>query len=396
MEFKVNDYISLRLENDVTNIYINNKLFNQCKLLLLDIPVGKITPTEEVQSVDEMLEQQDISIEEVENIRLKIPADVIFWGHCSNLQLWAEYDYNTRLLHSNLAFPLLKKLAEIGDIKALQKFREEIAERLDSGCFSVVQYLFLNSFTENLTREELFNSLLAYDEASAILAIEKLLDNKFLPMRDNYKLFDTEYIENKYGYSKVYDNFFIFEDKKITGLRITGYQFSKKIPALLINFSKLKSLYLFINGINQIFPTQITMLKPLEELEVIFGDLTAIKEISDSITNLQNLKKFALRNTSLRQLPNFIVKLKSLETLIIQDSCLNSLPDEFSDLRSLQKLELNFPIRRLPASFESLENLERLKIQSRFLTDQSRRILDSMNLKLKKTNTNFLVFEKIV
>ena len=37
-EFKVNDYLILRLENNRTNIYIKGKMFRLCNLLLLCIP----------------------------------------------------------------------------------------------------------------------------------------------------------------------------------------------------------------------------------------------------------------------------------------------------------------------------------------------------------------------
>ena len=41
-----------------------------------------------------------------------------FWGHRSNIQAWVECEYDTRLLHSNLSFPLLKALSDAGDPKA--------------------------------------------------------------------------------------------------------------------------------------------------------------------------------------------------------------------------------------------------------------------------------------
>ena len=34
-EFKINEYITLRLEHGDTNIYVNGGLFNQCKFLML-------------------------------------------------------------------------------------------------------------------------------------------------------------------------------------------------------------------------------------------------------------------------------------------------------------------------------------------------------------------------
>ncbi|GAH27524.1 unnamed protein product, partial [marine sediment metagenome] len=56
-----------------------------------------------------------------------------FWAHCSNLQTWAEHHYDTRLLHSNISFPLLRRLTEAGDPVAKQFFKDEIAERIKLG-----------------------------------------------------------------------------------------------------------------------------------------------------------------------------------------------------------------------------------------------------------------------
>jgi len=36
--FKVNEYITLKLENDKTNVYINGKLLHQCRYLLFVNP----------------------------------------------------------------------------------------------------------------------------------------------------------------------------------------------------------------------------------------------------------------------------------------------------------------------------------------------------------------------
>ncbi len=115
-EFKVNDYITLKLEFDTweeyweTVIYVNKKRFDQCKFLLLDIPIEKIKTFDEIESIDEAAEKLDRSLENTDKHSGGIPPDVEFWGHCSNLQVWFENDYDSRLLHRNLAFPLLKKL----------------------------------------------------------------------------------------------------------------------------------------------------------------------------------------------------------------------------------------------------------------------------------------------
>ena len=103
-KFTVNDYIKLSLNGYETVIYVNNKPFIQCKFLLLNIPIEKISTFDEIQSVDEAAEKLDTSLEPFEGRVEKIPPETEFWGHCSNLQVWAENGYDTRLLHRNLAF----------------------------------------------------------------------------------------------------------------------------------------------------------------------------------------------------------------------------------------------------------------------------------------------------
>jgi len=38
MEFEINEYLKLKLENKIIRIYIKNKLFLECKKLLFNIP----------------------------------------------------------------------------------------------------------------------------------------------------------------------------------------------------------------------------------------------------------------------------------------------------------------------------------------------------------------------
>jgi len=111
-EFVINKYLSLKLEDSKTNIYVVGRLFRQCKLLFLNIPETKISIFDDIKSIDEVTEKIYNSMEtrKEKPYNFKIPPEVEFWGHCSNLQVWYEHGYNTRLLHANLAFPLLKKL----------------------------------------------------------------------------------------------------------------------------------------------------------------------------------------------------------------------------------------------------------------------------------------------
>ena len=150
-KFKVNEYITLKLENERTYIYVSGKRFDQCKYLVFQINLNEVSDYDVIQSIDEM-EQQDRS-QGFE--RLNIAPEEEFWGHCSNLQAWFENDYDTRLLHRNLAFPLLKRLVELGDPIARKIFKEEIIYRLEEGNLNVVRYLHARGFIRNFSREEM-------------------------------------------------------------------------------------------------------------------------------------------------------------------------------------------------------------------------------------------------
>ncbi len=180
-EFRVNEYITLKLEEDDTTlklggketvIYVSGEKFQQCAYLLIDIPVSEVSTFDEIQSIDEAAERLDKTMEqEVYNVNL--PPEAEFWGHCSNLQVWAENNYDTRLIHRNLAFPLLKKLVEVGDFKAKQVFKEEICKRLESGSRTVIDFLREEGYLVYLNHEEVLFALLEPEEAEVILETEK-------------------------------------------------------------------------------------------------------------------------------------------------------------------------------------------------------------------------------
>ncbi|KKN14718.1 hypothetical protein LCGC14_0993310 [marine sediment metagenome] len=153
-EFKINDYLSLKLEDNITNIYIKGRLFQQCKYLLLNIPVDEIISLDAIESIDEAAEKLDSSLEGSSS-HLVIPPETEFWGHCSNLQVWYENYYDTRLLHRDLAFPLLKKLMEAGDVIAKKVFKEEIFKRYVEGNRTVQTYLTEEAFLTYFGKEEL-------------------------------------------------------------------------------------------------------------------------------------------------------------------------------------------------------------------------------------------------
>ena len=168
--FKVNEYITLKLEDNKTNIYVRGGFFLQCKYLLLNIKVGEVQFFNEIKSIDEAVEMLDKSQER--SNKVNIPPEVEFWGHCSNLQAWYENNYDTRLLHSNLSIPLLKKLTEVGDPKAKEVFREEILRVLDMGVDNVIIFLLENKYLKHFTEDEL---LIVYKDTLPKFRSSKLL-----------------------------------------------------------------------------------------------------------------------------------------------------------------------------------------------------------------------------
>jgi len=47
-KFIINDYHSVKLENDETVIYVDSERFSICKFLLLNIPVDEIASFDEI------------------------------------------------------------------------------------------------------------------------------------------------------------------------------------------------------------------------------------------------------------------------------------------------------------------------------------------------------------
>lgn len=157
------------MEDDKTNIYVKGELFRQCSYLLINIPIEEISSFDELESIDEAAEKLDRSMEG-HRIDLQIPPELEFWGHCSNLQVWYEQNYDTRLLHRNLAFPLLKELSDKGDPTATKAFKEEIAKRIESGHPIVVIYLVENEYFNYFNKDEL-DSFLGRDLHSELSRI---------------------------------------------------------------------------------------------------------------------------------------------------------------------------------------------------------------------------------
>lgn len=82
-----------------------------------------------------------------------------FQAHCSNIQAWAENEYDTRILHRNLSFPLLKRLYQEGDVVARKVFKDEVAQRVGMGNSNTILFLCIEGYLEVFNGEE-FDCLL--------------------------------------------------------------------------------------------------------------------------------------------------------------------------------------------------------------------------------------------
>ena len=180
-EKKINDYITLRFENNRAIIYVAGRRIIQCVHLILNIPKDEVPMYDEIDSIDEIAEQHHRHGHYVGEFNQGniIPPDQEFWGHCSNIQAWVENNYDTRILMSNLSFPLLRELTRAGDPVAKRVYKEEIALRLESGYPSVVQYLLTQGFIDVFTPSE-FKSILEATDIIKNLSTSPGMLNQFL------------------------------------------------------------------------------------------------------------------------------------------------------------------------------------------------------------------------
>lgn len=393
--FKVNQYISLKLEDGKkgkeTVIYVDGKRFNQCKFLLLNIPVDKIKSFDEIDSVDEASERLDRSLEKGSKLKGPfIPPEIEFWGHCSNLQVWFENDYNTRLIHSNLAFPLLKKLTKVGDPLAKKVFKEEIAKRFLCGYLPVMEYLRYQNYMNYLNEEEMEYVL---DEA---LKITDPQVREFI--HTYYQFFALSCIQRQFPRE---NNLTTFGDKKkITGLWISCSTKSMKEIKMINHLDKLtelKQLKIFNLKIKEI--NGLENLTLLEELDLPRNEISEIK----GLETLRNLKRLRLSHnkiehiqglenlTRLKELNlmfNKIISIgglesqKNLKSLNLAENQINKIKN-LDNLKNLKELRLDSNQISEIKGLESLVNLEELNL----FDNQIKEIKELKNLKnLKKLN----------
>ncbi len=319
-EFIVNKFFILRLEEGKTVLYVDSKPFIQCKYLLLQIPQEHVNDLNRVDSIDEASEKLSHILEPYDDFEsiAKIDPETEFWAHCSNLQAWYENEYDTRLLHSNLAFPLLKKLTEVGDPFARKVFKEEIALRLESGYPSVIFFLIAEKYIDFLDRETFLLSILNEKNAFTILEIEKSLKIKLIAEYEDFSC-DPD------------ANAFLFLERKVIGLQLVDLNVNlvfdhiaelNYIRTLILggcnlnklprSIEKLKNLTYLDLGENELkaIPREIRNLTFIQEVYLGANNISDVCNIVEITKNLEFLRKIELRGNKIEILPEKLEQIK--------------------------------------------------------------------------------------
>lgn len=363
-EFQVTGFITLKLEhiesedeyddNWETVIYVKGERFDQCSFLLINIPIDGIKSFDEIESIDEAAERLDIEAEGPDGrYKYKISPEVEFWGHCSNLQVWAEHNYDTRLLRMDLAFPLLRRLTEVRDIVAKKVFKEEIVKRFLSGHPAVMRFLFEGLYLEILDEEE-YDYLIKELKARGIEGDFVIYGDRIIGFMDR----KTLVLSQRHLAEITANPSFIIDDiPEIKGLEKladleTLYLDGHNISEIkgLENLKKLKDLNLRGNQIMEI--KGLDNLKKLEELDLSSNQIKEIK----GLKNLINLKKLYLQGNKIIEVTG-LENLANLKELYLSVNQIN----EIQNLDNLINLEELWLDKNQITKIEGLNNLKKLR-----------------------------------
>jgi hypothetical protein len=315
--------------------------------LLLNIPVDRIEEYDEIESIDEAAEKLDRSMEGTRhNVIRRITPEEEFQGHCSNMQVWAENGYDTRILHRNLAFPLLKRLTEVGDPIAKRVFSEEIAIRLASNHPTVIQYLTHNGYLRYLNTDE-FESIL--DDIKPNFFHEVITDLRSI-IEHNPSIELSSQI-----------NFIIHRIIRDFGIEHISLITSKILNKIPENYRRglVKEIYQILKG-RQKFPLIQYVNKHLNYFNDFEFEFNLVK-YEGRIVALFRDDKIYLNNQNIRKISNLDAIHEKLD--IVNEVDLSN--NQISDLNGIEKFS-NIKILRLNnnqiTKVKGLENLKRLEM----------------------------------
>ncbi len=390
MEFQVNNLITLKLENNKTVIYIDEKPFILCKCLYIDIPTEKFNlDSIGISSVDELRKKHDLPF------KYHLKPETEFWAHASNLQVFVENDYDTALLHSNIAFPILYRLTETGDRKARKVYKEEVGKRFSSGYLPVIKFLCEESYLSDLNNEEkgiIYDNLVLSlskikNKEQTISVLGFLCDFDFPKAVNDMKIIIQKELKKgneifskflfKYDYIRYLDRYELLKclESKDVLIKIQHNvrdelelheEFESGVnPGFSIKGNRVTGLNL-CGGLLKTFPKEIFELKSLTNLNLSQNQLISLPE---DLKYLGLLKNLFLDFNNIRTLPDSVENLKNLRRLNLASNKIKNLPDTMGELKSLISLNLSYNrLGKLPQTIEGLENLEELYLDgNRFL-----------------------------
>lgn len=336
-EYKVSEHLSLKMQftedGKCTFIYVDDDLVNICSFILVS-PTEHSDNLASMDSIDDLENYLDKS-----NEYNKMPGDMEFFAHCSNLQAWHEHGYDTRLLHRNLAFPLLKKLTEAGDSQAQKVFKEEIGKRLFSGSENVATYLCKEKYIILLSDSEL--ELLSQEASDQVKnALENVILKLLPDIGTKKKLKDKLYKFLSYLNPETHANLKFVE--------VRGERFFLDGPKLVIRGRKKEKI------------TKISEIKNLTEHVHLRKLSITFQELSD-LEGLETLSKLTSLNLTRNEIDDLRVigKLKNLEKLKLGGNKLESL-DGIETLTRLKKLYIRDNKLKNIDAMKKLKNLERI------------------------------------
>ncbi|MFO8018982.1 MAG: hypothetical protein R6U96_10125 [Promethearchaeia archaeon] len=438
-EYKINEYIIVKLENGKTNIYVNGKIFRQCKYLAFQLDVNNLSQYDQIRSIDEM-EERDRSDE---YNKLNISAEDEFWGHCSNLQAWVDNNYNTRILHRNIAFPLLKELSEAGCKEARKVFKEEIVRRYLYEGHNVQEFLEQENYLDYLEKiemESIIESLnferLKEENPKGILMFLYHCFRKGSKKAQNLLYNQLELLQREMNTEEillillpldvsVWNTFekslkdllpdYIYSEKPKHNIIWTGLEkgwfsvLSKKdrrkaLEILGLPKGEIKALL----DLETIASKELRLWSKItldtqcsftvENNHVIEIRLNAceLKTFPHSIGRLRHLEVLKLEKNQLTEIPDALSQLSALTELSLTHNNISMLSESIGDLSSLKNLYLdNNRIIRLPESITQLESLVTLNLEDNCISTLPDTIGHLTSLKtLELSNNNFIEFPR--
>ncbi|MFX1395476.1 MAG: leucine-rich repeat domain-containing protein [Promethearchaeota archaeon] len=378
-EYKINTDITLKLENGITNIYLNGKKFIQCSHIMVSSSLNDFSETK-IDSIDDLEQfhnefQGEVDLDPMEE----------FWGHCSNIQAWVENGFDSRLLHSNLSFPLLKELSNVNPRKYDVIFREEICQRMIEGNYKTLMFLYEEGYVDRLTREE-FWSVFDFNVRPLMEIERKINENseesvyfeynrdaeivgKILPgtrgknsagfLMDNKCIISVSFFEIDSLDDAILP--FILEKLQaypsIDALEISGCKKIHKIPKEIAGLKNLKWLYLENNNIISL-PKKVHQLKKLEELRLEKNNLTTLPI---GFSYLDSLKYLDLSDNSIEVLDEKIFNLKKIDIIFLRNNLISKIPQDFANLKTLSRIDLRGNTLNKNKAFYILKKIQKLK-----------------------------------